>query len=141
MMYKIKTDNDDIKELISLACRIGNINKTDLLSSSRKGKVSEIRACVAVVLRMAFNLTQVDTGKILGRDHSTIQFYENEHRKMMSRNYYKVIYNDLILFAKQSGHDFYKETGNSNAVILSLRQEIAALKFKNKELNKKFLQK
>jgi DNA-binding XRE family transcriptional regulator len=140
MMYKIKTDKDNIKELIELACKIGRVNKTELLSTSRKGKVREVRACVAVVLRMAFDLTQVETGEVLGRDHSTIQFYEREHARMMSLNYYKDIYNELIIFAKDAGHEPIAHGVKSNAIILTLKQELSALKFKNKELSKQLKQ-
>ena len=139
-MYKVKTDKENIKELIELACKISNVNKTELLSTSRKGKVREVRACVGVVLRMAFNLTQVETGEILGRDHSTIQFYEREHSMMMSLNYYKDIYNELIMFARDAGHEPNTQGVKSNAIILTLKQEIASLKFKNKELSKKLKQ-
>ena len=139
-MYKVKTDKDNIKELIELACKISNVNKTELLSTSRKGKVREVRACVGVVLRMAFGLTQVETGKILGRDHSTIQFYEREHSMMMSLNYYKDIYNELIIFAKNAGHEPQAQGLKSNAIILTLKQEVASLKFKNKQLSKQLKQ-
>jgi predicted transcriptional regulator len=99
-----------------------------------------VRACVAVVLRMAFDLTQVETGEVLGRDHSTIQFYEREHARMMSLNYYKDIYNELIIFAKDAGHEPITHGIKSNAIILTLKQELSALKFKNKELSKQLKQ-
>ena len=139
-MYKIKTDSESVKKLIDLACKIGRVNKTELLSTSRRGKVREVRACVGVILRMAFGITQVETGEILGRDHSTIQFYEREHNKMMSLNYYKDIYNELNSFAKDLGHEPQVSGVKSNAIILTLKQEIASLKFKNKELSKQLKQ-
>jgi len=140
MMYKVKTDKESVKKLIDLACKIGSVNKTELLSTSRKGKVREVRACVGVVLRTSFGITQVETGEILGRDHSTIQFYEREHNRMMSFNYYRDIYNELSIFAKDLGHEPQVQGVKSNAIILALKQEVASLKFKNKELSKQLKQ-
>ena len=86
MSLKSKLENKDINGLISLACRIGNIKKSDLLSSCRTGKVSEIRICLGKILRECYDLTQMEVGEILKRDHATIHFYEKENYKNQDKS-------------------------------------------------------
>tara|TARA_R100000329_G_C7617377_1_gene219265 strand:+ start:620 stop:1072 length:453 start_codon:yes stop_codon:yes gene_type:complete len=137
MSLKSKLENKDINGLISLACRIGNIKKSDLLSSCRTGKVSEIRICLGKILRECYDLTQMEVGEILKRDHATIHFYEKEHQNMLGLSYYNSIYSELLLFARDSGYDVDEKRPGNTSRFLALKHEIAALKFENKEMKSK----
>ena len=70
------TGNESIDNLLILTCRLAKVSVSDLLGSTRTAKVAEARVCVGKVLRECFDLTQVEVGEILNRDHATVHFYE-----------------------------------------------------------------
>ena len=45
---------EDIDKVIALACRIGDITKKELMSSSRKRLIGDVRICGGNLLRRVF---------------------------------------------------------------------------------------
>tara|TARA_R110000824_G_scaffold386399_1_gene581312 strand:- start:109 stop:603 length:495 start_codon:yes stop_codon:yes gene_type:complete len=121
---------EDIDKVIALACRLGDITKKELMSSSRKRLIGDVRICVGNLLRRVFGLTQSDCGKYLGRDHASIIHYEKQHEYMMKLNYYKKIYNPCVELATD-------RTFDSNKVLVSHYETVNKLKRENSVLTKR----
>ena len=70
-----------------------NMKINDLLSESRVRKVVEVRKLIAFILHKKLNLTSIEVGKLLGKDHSTILYYCNWVIDTMSvdKNYKKMV--------------------------------------------------
>ena len=56
---------------------------------------------------------------------------------MLGLSYYNSIYNELLLFARDSGYDIDEKRPGNTSKFLALKHEIAALKFENKEMKSK----
>jgi hypothetical protein len=128
------TGNESVDSLIILACNLARIHPDDLLSACRVSKVFDARCCVGKVLRECYDLTQVEVGDILKRDHATIHFYEKEHDRKVKYRYYSTMYNELKMFARNEGYEVNATKVQNNANIESLKIEIATLKSRNREL-------
>lgn len=66
---RVEVAFDEVCRLIELAY---GVTKADLLSSSRKATIAWPRMFVYYVLREKYDLTLVDIGLLMGRDHSTV---------------------------------------------------------------------
>jgi chromosomal replication initiation ATPase DnaA len=62
----------DIKMLIAFICNLYEIQVDDLMSKSRKLPLPILRKYISFFAYYYFQLTMVQIGKILGKDHSTI---------------------------------------------------------------------
>ena len=86
------------------------------------------------MLRIAFGITQVETGEILGRDHATIHFYEREHTTKVKFRYYATMYNELKMFARDEGYEMDPLSSIRNSEVDKLKMEISTLRSQNKRL-------
>ena len=116
-------DKDNIEKIVSLACRLGDITKEELLSDSRIRLIGDVRMCVGNLLRRVFGLTTIDAGKYLNRDHSTILHYEREHASLMMLNYYKKIYTKCVKSAEKLTEIEEEFDYDKDDVIRELKEE------------------
>ena len=128
------TGNESIDNLLILTCRLAKIKASDLLGPCRNAKVSEARCCVGKILRECYDLTQVEVGEILGRDHATIHFYEKEHKTKVKFRYYSTMYNELKMFARDEGYEIDPFSSMRNSEVDKLKMEISTLRSQNKRL-------
>mgnify|MGYP003655289103 CR=1 FL=1 len=128
------TGDESVDNMILLACRLSRIQPNDLIGSCRVSKLVDVRCCVAKILRECFDLTQVETGKILCKDHATIHFYEKEHLVKIKYGYYSAIYNELKFFARNEGYEVDENNINKNADIENYKLEVFMLRAENKRL-------
>lgn len=128
------TGDESIDNMILLACGLVKIQPSDLMGSSRISKLVDIRCCVAKILRECFDLTQVEAGGILNKDHASIHFYEKEHEKKIKYRYYSSMYNEIKMFAKNEGYEVNSTALYNNANIQNIKMEIATLRVENKRL-------
>tara|TARA_Y100001973_G_scaffold64063_1_gene93653 strand:- start:806 stop:1267 length:462 start_codon:yes stop_codon:yes gene_type:complete len=128
------TGNESIDNLLILTCRLAKVSVSDLLGSTRTAKVAEARVCVGKVLRECFDLTQVEVGEILNRDHATVHFYEKEHSTRVKFRYYSSMYNELKMFARDEGYEIDSSSVVRNSEVDKLRIEISTLRSQNKRL-------
>jgi predicted transcriptional regulator len=131
---------EDIGKVISLACKLGDITKQELKSSSRKRLIGDVRICVGNLLRRVFGLTQSDAGKYLNRDHASIIHYEKQHGYMMTLNYYKKIYNACVEMASDRTFDSETVLVTHYETLNKLRRENSVLTKRVKELSKELKQ-
>jgi len=131
---------EDISKVITLACKLGDITKKELVSSSRKRLIGDIRICVGNLLRRVFGLTQSDAGSYLNRDHASIIHYEKQHEWMMKLNYYKKIYNACVELASDRTFDSEKVLVTHYESLNKLRSENVVLAKRVKELQKELKQ-
>ena len=135
---KIESNNKkDIDRAISLACKLGDITKEELVSPSRKRMLGDVRICVGNLLRRVFGLTLEETGKYLNRDHSSIVGYEHQHDQMMKLHYYKKIYNPCVKLACDTKFDSDTVLASHYETLGKLKNENKLLKDRIKDLNKK----
>ena len=120
--------NESIDNLLILTCRLAKVNASDLLGSTRTPKVAEARICVGKVLRECFDLTQVEVGEILNRDHATV------HSTRIKFRYYSSMYNELRMFARDEGYEINSTSVARNSEVDKLRMEISTLRSQNKRL-------
>ena len=128
------TGDESIDSMILLACELSRIQPNDLIGSCRVSKLVDVRCCVAKILRECFDLTQVETGKILNKDHATIHFYEKEHQVKIKYNYYSTIYNELKMFSRNEGYEIDENNTNKNANMENYKLEVVMLRAENKRL-------
>ena len=131
---------EDIGKVIKLACKLGDITKQELVSSSRKRLIGDVRICVGNLLRRVFGLTQTDAGKYLNRDHASIIHYEKQHGYMMTLNYYKKIYNACVELACDRTFDSEKVLVTHYETLNRLKRENSVLTKRVKELTKEIKQ-
>jgi len=131
---------EDIGKVIALACKLGDITKKELISSSRKRLIGDIRICIGNLLRRVFGLTQSDAGSYLNRDHASIIHYEKQHEWMMKLNYYKKIYNACVELASDRTFDSEKVLVTHYESLNKLRSENVILSRRVKELTKELKQ-
>jgi predicted ribosome quality control (RQC) complex YloA/Tae2 family protein len=131
---------EDIDKVITLACKLGDITKKELMSGSRKRLIGDVRICIGNLLRRVFGLTQMDCGKYLGRDHASIVHYEKQHEWMIKLNYYKKIYNACVEMACDRTFDSDKVKVTHHETINRLKSENAVLTKRVKELSKQIKQ-
>jgi len=131
---------EDIDKVIALACRLGDITKEELISSSRKRMIGDVRICIGNLLRRVFGLTQQDCGEYLNRDHASIIHYEKQHEYMMKLNYYKKIYNPCIELATDRTFDSEKVLVSHYETVNRLKRENSVLTKRIKDLSKEIKQ-
>ena len=131
---------EDIDKVIALACRLGDITKKELMSSSRKRLIGDVRICVGNLLRRVFGLTQSDAGEYLNRDHASIIHYEKQHEHMMKLNYYKKIYNPCVELATDRTFDSEKVLVSHYETVNRLKRENSVLTKRVKELTQEIKQ-
>jgi|TARA_R100000084_G_scaffold57599_1_gene24396 hypothetical protein len=130
-------DRENIEKIVALACRLGDITKEELLSTSRTRLIGDVRMCVGNLLRRVFGLTTIETGKYLNRDHSTILHYEREHASLLMLNYYKKIYNKCFKAAESLSEMVEEIEYNQDDVIKELKKENNMLYRKVEDLKMK----
>ena len=59
-------------DIIDCACHVLNVNRTDVLSKSRKRELVECRQIAIGLIRINSQSTLKNIGKMFNRDHSTI---------------------------------------------------------------------
>ena len=64
-----------IDMLFAVTEAVSGATKDDILSKKRKQYISIARNIVGYILHNELGLTVMDSGKIIGRDHSTITYY------------------------------------------------------------------
>tara|TARA_Y100000361_G_C11127798_1_gene327052 strand:+ start:36 stop:530 length:495 start_codon:yes stop_codon:yes gene_type:complete len=141
--YKENNDavvREDIGKVIKLACKLGDITKQELVGTSRKRLIGDVRICVGNLLRRVFGLTQTDAGKYLNRDHASIIHYEKQHGYMMTLNYYKKIYNACVEMACDRTFDSEKVLVTHYETLNKLKRENSVLTKRVKELTKEIKQ-
>ena len=131
---------EDMDKVVSLACKLGDITKKELMSGSRKRLIGDVRICVGNLLRRVFGLTQADAGKYLKRDHASIIHYEKQHGYMMTLNYYKKIYNACIEMACDRTFDSEKVLVTHYESLNRLKKENSVLTKRVKELTNEIKQ-
>lgn len=131
---------EDINKVIRLACKLGDITKQELISSSRKRLIGDVRICVGNLLRRVFGLTQTGAGSYLNRDHASIIHYEKQHEYMMKLNYYKKIYNACVEMASDRTFDSEKVLVSHYETLNKLKRENSVLAKRVKELSKELKQ-
>ena len=131
---------EDIDKVITLACKLGDITKKELMSGSRKRLIGDVRICIGNLLRRVFGLTQMDCGKYLDRDHASIVHYEKQHEWMIKLNYYKKIYNACVEMACDRTFDSDKVKVTHHETINRLKSENSVLSKRVKELSKQIKQ-
>ena len=131
---------EDIDKVIALACKLGDITKQELKSSSRKRLIGDVRICVGNLLRIVFGLTQTCAGGYLNRDHASIIHYEKQHGYMMTLNYYKKIYNACVEMASDRTFDSEQVLVSHYESLNKLRRENSVLTKRVKELTRELKQ-
>tara|TARA_R100000458_G_scaffold12098_1_gene9900 strand:- start:539 stop:1033 length:495 start_codon:yes stop_codon:yes gene_type:complete len=131
---------EDIDKVIKLACKLGDITREELVSTSRKRMIGDVRICVGNLLRRVFGLTQTGAGKYLNRDHASIIHYEKQHEYMMKLNYYKKIYNPCVEMASDRTFDSEQVLVSHYETLNKLRRENSVLTKRVKELSKEIKQ-
>ena len=131
---------EDIEKVIGLACKLGDITKEELLSSSRKRLIGDVRICVGNLLRRVFGLTQTDAGTYLNRDHASIIHYEKQHGYMMTLNYYKKIYNPCVELACDRTFDSERVLVTHHETLNRLKRENSVLIKRVKDLKREIKQ-
>lgn len=128
------------------------VNYDQIKSKSRKAEIALCRKVIANIFLQKYSLHPKIVASWLGRDRTTILFYERTHKDwMVYDNRYKIAYNEMIKFIdaildNANLHKIYsKEVSLLNELDdskrlrkenLSLRMEVHNLTKKIKELNK-----
>ena len=128
---------EDIDKVITLACRLGDITREELMSGSRKRLIGDVRLCIGNLLIRVFGLNKSEAGRYLKRDHASIIHYEKQHEHMIKLNYYKKIYNPCVELACDRTFDSTKVLVSHYETLSKLKAENRLLQSKLKELNKK----
>jgi len=72
---RLAFNNRNHLPIIFVVCNVMGINQEELVSSSRKRKLSIARCIISYFLRKNTSLTLLEIGRMLGgRDHSTILY-------------------------------------------------------------------
>lgn len=100
---------EDILRTITMICNIYDVELDDIRSKSRERFLFYVRVVVAFVLRSQYNLTFVEIGKYINRDHATI-------------TYYKKMYDDLIKY----DHTFREMIESIGDIILNINTDLQA---------------
>ena len=75
-----KTEELNFKAICDLAINVCDVSKDTLLSKTRKRKVQAVRASIAYIARTEEDIHRKTIGKILNRDRTSINYYENTHK-------------------------------------------------------------
>lgn len=100
---------EDILRTMTMICSIYDVELDDVRSKSKERFLFYVRVVIAFVLRSQYNLTFVEIGKYLNRDHATI-------------TYYKKMYGDLIKY----DHTFREMVESIVDIILNINTDLQA---------------
>ena len=131
---------EDIDKVINLACKLGDITREELESSSRKRLIGDVRMCVGNLLRRVFGITLDEAGVYLNRDHASIIHYEKQHGYLMTLNYYKKIYNACVELACDKTFNSEQVLETHYESLNKLKKENSILTRRVKELSKELKQ-
>jgi len=133
-------DRENIEKIVALACRLGDITKEELLSTSRTRLIGDVRMCVGNLLRRVFGITLDEAGVYLNRDHASIIHYEKQHGYLMTLNYYKKIYNACVELACDKTFNSEQVLETHYESLNKLKKENSILTRRVKELSKELKQ-
>jgi len=76
------TIEQTVKNIISDVCFLGGFNKDTLLNGQKTPELTAARRCISFFLRINLELKMSEIGKVINRDHSTIN---NQLEFMLTR--------------------------------------------------------
>jgi chromosomal replication initiation ATPase DnaA len=76
-----------------MICSIYDVELDDIRSKSRERFLFYVRVVIACVLRSQYNLTFVEIGKYINRDHATITYYKKMYDDLA---HYDRTFKDMI---------------------------------------------
>jgi chromosomal replication initiation ATPase DnaA len=71
--------NSQEKAVVDIVCDVSGLSLDQIQSKSRNRKYAYTRSVLGYILRRIVGCTLIRTGEIIGRDHSTVIYYEKTY--------------------------------------------------------------
>ena len=126
-----------IDMLFAVTEAVSGATKDDILSKKREQYISVARNIVGYILHNELGLTVMESGKIIGRDHSTITYYS----KVFDDNYnfFRDFREKYVMISETFwGNYMVADDCDLDLKIKSLKNLIAELEFQKQLLTKNY---